>query len=103
MAAIKEALEKAGLKRHLIVQPVGYKTPEFLDDSSNGEVKKGMSGLAEFPFGMFSRCFLFTRKNHNFQANISEGAGPTWAGLVIQTKNKRPSQNVKRILLQTNY
>ena len=32
---------------------------------------------------------LFTRKNHNFQANISEGAGPTWAGLVIQTKNKR--------------
>ena len=62
MAAIKEALEKAGLKRHLIVQPVGYKTPEFLDDSSNGEVKKGMSGLAEFPFGMFSRCFVHKEK-----------------------------------------
>lgn len=88
MAAIKEALEKAGLKRHLIVQPIGYKTPEFLDDSSNGEIKKGMSGLAEFPFGRFSRC-LFTRKNQHFQANISEGAGPTWNGLVIQTKNKR--------------
>ena len=65
MAAIKEALEKAGLKRHLIVQPIGYKTPEFLDDSSNGEIKKGMSGLAEFPFGMFSRCFVH-KENQNF-------------------------------------
>lgn len=55
MVAIKEALEKAGLKRHLIVQPIGYKTPEFLDDSSNGEIKKGMSGLAEFPFALEPR------------------------------------------------
>lgn len=62
MGAIKEALEKAGLKRHLIVQPIGYKTPEFLDDSSNGEIKKGMSGLAEFPFGRFSRCFVHKEK-----------------------------------------
>ena len=62
MAAIKEALEKAGLKRHLIVQPIGYKTPEFLDDSSNGEIKKGMTGLAEFPFGRFSRWFVHKEK-----------------------------------------
>ena len=51
MKAMKEALEKAGLKRHLIVQPVGYRTPECLDHT-NPASKIGMTGLEEFPFGM---------------------------------------------------
>lgn len=51
MKIMKEALEKEGLKRHLIVQPVGYKTPECLDHS-NPAGRTGMTGLAEFPFGM---------------------------------------------------
>lgn len=54
MAAMKEALEKAGLKRHLIVQPVGYKTPECLDPNNKGS-KIGMTWLAEFPFGMLRK------------------------------------------------
>lgn len=54
MKAMKEALEKAGLKRHLIVQPVGYRTPECLDHN-NPASKIGMTGLEEFPFGMKDR------------------------------------------------
>ena len=51
MATMKEALEKAGLKRHLMVQPIGYRTPECMDHSNHG-IKAGFTGLAEFPFGM---------------------------------------------------
>lgn len=54
MKIMKEALEKEGLKRHLIVQPVGYKTPECLDHS-NPAGRTGMTGLAEFPFALESR------------------------------------------------
>ena len=53
MAAMKEALDKAGLKRHLIVQPVGYKTPECMDHNNHAS-KMGMTALAEFPYGMFN-------------------------------------------------
>jgi len=54
MAAMKEALEKAGLKRHLMVQPVGYKTPECLDHNNHAS-RMGMTALAEFPFALESR------------------------------------------------
>ncbi|KAJ7385442.1 hypothetical protein OS493_016526 [Desmophyllum pertusum] len=54
MKVMKEALEKAGLKRHLIVQPIGYKTPECLDHHNHAS-RAGMSGLAEFPFALESR------------------------------------------------
>jgi len=54
MRTMKEALEKAGLKRHLIVQPVGYRTPECLDHN-NPASKIGMTGLEEFPFALESR------------------------------------------------
>ena len=62
MKVMKEALEKAGLKRHLIVQPIGYKTPECLDHHNHAS-RAGMSGLAEFPFGMHMK-FKTTLKTH---------------------------------------
>lgn len=46
MKEMKTALEKEGLQRHLIVQPVCYRTPELTHD------RIGLSGLPEFPFGM---------------------------------------------------
>lgn len=49
LAVVKEmkaALEKEGLKRHLIVQPICYHTPELTYD------RIGLSGVPEFPFGM---------------------------------------------------
>ena len=60
MKAMKGALENAGLKRHLIVQPVGYRTPECLDHN-NPASKIGMTGLEEFPFGMKVRL---AKKQH---------------------------------------
>ena len=51
MAVVKEALEKAGLKRHLIIQPIGYKTPECAEHT-NPSCRLGMTALPEFPFGM---------------------------------------------------
>ena len=43
MQLMKEALEKAGVKRPLMVQPVGYHTP----DADH----LGCGGLRECPFG----------------------------------------------------
>ena len=62
MNAIKESLDKAGLKRHLIVQPLGYKTPECMDHN-NPASKTGFTGLAEFPFGMEVRNILLNTTN----------------------------------------
>ncbi|KAK3722802.1 hypothetical protein QZH41_020010, partial [Actinostola sp. cb2023] len=52
---MKAALDEAGIKKHLITQPIGYKTPECL----HGNLKLGMTGLPEFPFALESR--LLTR------------------------------------------
>ena len=46
MKEMKTALEKEGLQRHLIGQPVCYHTPELTYD------RIGLSSLPEFPFGM---------------------------------------------------
>ena len=49
LAVVKEmkaVLEKEGLKRHLIVQPICYHTPELTYD------RIGVSGVPEFLFGM---------------------------------------------------
>ena len=45
---MKEALDKAGLKVHLITQPLAYHTPDAK--------KQGFIDLKEFPFGM-SCCY----------------------------------------------
>ena len=42
---MKDALEKAGLKCHLMVQPVCYHTPDAGDT--------GFTSLPELPFGEF--------------------------------------------------
>ncbi|KXJ18991.1 betaine--homocysteine S-methyltransferase 1 isoform X2 [Exaiptasia diaphana] len=52
---MKEALDEAGIKKHLITQPIGYKTPECMD----GKSKLGMTGLDEFPLALETR--LLTR------------------------------------------
>jgi hypothetical protein len=46
---MKAVLDEAGIKKHLITQPVGFKTPE----SFRGNVKLGFTRLLEFPFGKF--------------------------------------------------
>lgn len=58
MKIMKQALEKEGLKRHLIVQPMGYKTPECLDHS-NPARRMGITGLAEFPYGVIVKILQF--------------------------------------------
>ena len=40
---MKEGLEGAGFKKHLIAQPLGFKTPDAK--------KQGFIDLPEFPFG----------------------------------------------------
>ena len=45
VAKMKEGLEKAGLKAHLMVQPLGFHCP---DGGS-----QGYKNLPEFPFGKF--------------------------------------------------
>lgn len=40
---MKEALDAAGMKKHLMVQPLGYLTPDA--------GKQGFIDLPEFPFG----------------------------------------------------
>ena len=42
---MKKAMEDAGVKRHLIVQPIGYHTPE--------RNHLGFTGIDEFPFGKY--------------------------------------------------
>lgn len=42
---MKKALDAAGIQKHLMVQPLGYLTP----DAS----KQGFIDLPEFPFGKF--------------------------------------------------
>ena len=44
---MKKGLDKAGTKKHLMIQPIGYLTPVL--------GKEGFTGLAEFPYGMFVR------------------------------------------------
>ena len=46
VAKMKEGLEKAGLKAHLMVQPLGFHCPD------GG--KQGYLSLPEFPFGKSS-------------------------------------------------
>ena len=58
MKIMKQALEKEGLKRHLIVQPMGYKTPECLDHT-NPARRMGITGLAEFPYGVIVKILQF--------------------------------------------
>lgn len=48
MEEMKTALEKEGLQRHLIGQPVCYHTPELTYD------RIGLSGLPEFPLVWYS-------------------------------------------------
>ena len=48
---MKEALDKEGLKPHLMVQPVGYHTPEV--------GRRGHTDLPEFPFGKFPASSRF--------------------------------------------
>lgn len=43
MRLMKEALDAAGLKCHLMVQPLGFHTPDC--------GKQGFIDLPEFPFG----------------------------------------------------
>ena len=43
VAEIKKGLDAAGIKKHLIVQPLGYKTPDVNT--------QGFIDLPEFPFG----------------------------------------------------
>lgn len=45
LKVIKETLEKEGIKKHLMIQPIGFKTPECFHS------KYGFTGLKEFPFG----------------------------------------------------
>ncbi|XP_065061254.1 S-methylmethionine--homocysteine S-methyltransferase BHMT2-like isoform X1 [Rhopilema esculentum] len=47
MKDVKDALEKAGLKKHLICQPLGFLTPDAGKD--------GYLGLPEFPFALEPR------------------------------------------------
>jgi len=47
MRLMKEGLEKAGLKCHLMVQPLGYRTPDVS--------KQGFIDLPEFPFALEPR------------------------------------------------
>lgn len=42
---MREALDKEGIKKHLMIQPIAFKTPEC----SHNEY--GFTGLQEFPFG----------------------------------------------------
>lgn len=47
MALMKAALDKAGIKKHLMVQPLGFMTPDC--------GKQGFIDLPEFPFGLEPR------------------------------------------------
>ena len=42
---MKEALDKEGIKKHLMIQPIAFKTPECY------HTEYGFTGLQEFPFG----------------------------------------------------
>eukprot|EP00178_Gracilaria_changii_P025743 TRINITY_DN79196_c0_g1_i1.p1 TRINITY_DN79196_c0_g1~~TRINITY_DN79196_c0_g1_i1.p1 ORF type:complete len:398 (+),score=48.62 TRINITY_DN79196_c0_g1_i1:85-1278(+) len=63
MELIKAALEKENLKSHLMVQPIGFKTP----DAS----KQGFIDLPEFPFGLEPRiltrmdCHAYARRAYD--------------------------------------
>lgn len=47
VAEIKKGLEAEGIKKYLMVQPLGYHTPDV--------GKQGFIDLPEFPFGMYIR------------------------------------------------
>ena len=53
---MKKAMEDAGLKRHLIIQPLGFHIPE--------RNHLGFTGIDEFPFG---RYYLVTSAFTAFQ------------------------------------
>lgn len=56
MRLMKEGLDAAGLKCHLMVQPLGYHTPDC--------GVQGFIDLPEFPFGKNFIC-LFIPMHHN--------------------------------------
>lgn len=78
MAAMKAALEKAGLTRHLMVQPIGYKTPECLNDTTQATCHMGYTGLAEFPFALESR--VLTRFDMHRYAREAYNMGIRYIG-----------------------
>jgi len=63
VALMKEGLEKAGLKRHLMIQPLGFSTPDC--------GKQGFIDLPEFPFGLEPRiltrweCHRYAREAYD--------------------------------------
>ena len=81
MKAVKEGLDKAGLKRHLMVQPIGYRTPECMDHN-NPASKTGFTGLAEFSLGMKFRTSLCCGRP-NGKGNWEKRRG-TWEGRECQ-------------------
>lgn len=46
MRIMKEGLENAGIKKHLMIQPLGYLTPDI--------DRSGFTGLVEFPYGIIT-------------------------------------------------
>ncbi|CAL8329455.1 unnamed protein product [Arctogadus glacialis] len=67
---MKEGLEKAGLKAHLIVQPLGFHTPECNHS--------GYTTLAEYPFAMEARAM--TRWDMQKYAREAYNAGIRYIG-----------------------
>ncbi|XP_041465761.1 betaine--homocysteine S-methyltransferase 1-like isoform X2 [Lytechinus variegatus] len=63
VALMKEGLEKAGLKRHLMIQPLAFATPDC--------GKQGFIDLPEFPFGLEPRiltrweCHRYAREAYD--------------------------------------
>ncbi|XP_072174815.1 betaine--homocysteine S-methyltransferase 1-like [Diadema setosum] len=72
IAVMKEGLERAGLKKHLMVQPVGYHTQEIKYDPI------GYSNLPEFPFAMEPRAL--TRIDARQFARRAYELGVTYIG-----------------------
>jgi len=70
MAEIKKGIEGAGLKKHLIVQPLGFKTPD-----ANAQ---GFIDLPEFPFALEPR--ILTRWDMHKYARDAYNLGIRYIG-----------------------
>ena len=52
MELMKKGLDDAGIKRHLLVQPISYRCPEA--------TLRGFLDLPEFPFGKFFFFYIIS-------------------------------------------
>ena len=84
LVMMREALDREGLNCHLMIQPVGYHTPDA--------ARTGFSSLPELPFGKMGRkncLFVFLHRQLTCAVTLSNFTANIFSEILMRKKSKR--------------